>query len=499
MKTPVCTRIRSGHHHSNFIGEEGGILLLLILLLLAVSGSTVRAQAEINISQGGSDLFSTGTYNFGDVNVGIPETRTFTIRNSGTAALMVSTFQKTGTHAANYSYTGAANATILAGNSTPFTITFTPSAAGTRNATISITNTDGDENPFVINLTGTGVAVPEIAVSQSGVNMTDGLTTVNFGNVNIGLTSRRTFSIRNAGLAGLTGLRVSLSGSSAWAVTSLSVSSLASGSSTSFTVSFTPVATAPSGASLAIFSNDADENPFNISLAGTGIVPLISVEQPDGTPLFDGGDVITMTSPAGGSAQRSFTIRNVSGGILSGFAVSIDGPGAPDFVAGALAAASLAPDEAMVFLVTFTPQAPGDSMAVLHIDCDQTPGDPFDIGLTGSNVELGDLGDEDGDGAANLLERATGSDPLVSGPHPGDLVKNGSDLVMTFYRRKSMIGEAELTVEWSDTLSGVWTTVDISAAFLLEDDGTLQQLRYTFPAGYSGYRFVRLRVTRLMP
>lgn len=41
-----------------------------------------------------------------------------------------------------------------------------------------------------------------------------------------------------------------------------------------------------------------------------------------------------------------------------------------------------------------------------------------------------DPGDEDGDGAANLLERATGSDPLVAGPHPGDLVKTGSDPVM---------------------------------------------------------------------
>src|SRR5204862_73933 len=43
-----------------------------------------------------------------------------------------------------------------------------------------------------------------------------------------------------------------------------------SNSSTSFTVTFTPTAAGARAAAIHIASNDADENPFDISLTGTG-------------------------------------------------------------------------------------------------------------------------------------------------------------------------------------------------------------------------------------
>lgn len=479
----------------------GKLFLLLLLLLAALSSGDARAQAEINVSQGGNNLSSGNpgdTIDFGNVDIGSPpRSLTFTIRNSGNIVLGVSGITKSGANPGNFSYTNPLTGSITANNSTTFTISFTATQAGVRNATFNITNTDSNENPFIIYVTGTGVAAPEIAVTQAGVNMEDDVSTVNFGNVNIGITATRTFTIRNSGLANLTGLSVSLSGGSAWSSTQLTVSSLASSQSTSFTVSFEPVSASSSSASLTIYSNDANESSFTISLSGAGVIPIMIVEAPAGTPLIDGGDTIAFAAPVGGSTQRTVTIKNVSGSPLTGLAVTLDGAGAGDFAAGSLPASSIVASGVMTFTVTFTPPGPGDSSAALHIASDQAPGDPFDINLIGTGLELADLSDEDGDGALNMLERAAGTDPLVGGPHPGVLVKNGASLEMTFYRRDSLIGVIDLTVEWSDDPAGAWNTVDTSFASLLDDDGTLQTIRYIFPAGSTGHRFVRLRATRL--
>ena len=47
------------------------------------------------------------------------------------------------------------SATVTAGNSTTFAVTFTPTASGARAAALHIANNDSNENPFDIALTGT--------------------------------------------------------------------------------------------------------------------------------------------------------------------------------------------------------------------------------------------------------------------------------------------------------------------------------------------------------
>ncbi len=62
----------------------------------------------------------------------------------------------TGTHASNYSITTQPTSPIIASDFKDFVIQFTPSAAGTRTASISIANNDSNENPCSISLTGVG-------------------------------------------------------------------------------------------------------------------------------------------------------------------------------------------------------------------------------------------------------------------------------------------------------------------------------------------------------
>ncbi len=109
------------------------------------------------------------TINFGSVNDSFSGTpKTFTIRNTGTAPLTLGAITKTGTNSADYSIdTSATSTTVAAGGSTTFAVTFTPSASGTRAATLHIASNDSTKNPFDIPLTGTGVDLAPTDIARS--------------------------------------------------------------------------------------------------------------------------------------------------------------------------------------------------------------------------------------------------------------------------------------------------------------------------------------------
>ncbi len=157
--------------------EEGGILTGQINASGQASGTwtdyetsgtftgtrTSITAPEIVVEQPvGSNIPDGGTNNFGSVGIGSSLPLTFTIKNTGNANLTGLSITKDGTHAANFTV-GALGATTLApGISTTFTVTFSPSASGSRTAAIHIASNDADENPFDISLTGTGLSSLEI-------------------------------------------------------------------------------------------------------------------------------------------------------------------------------------------------------------------------------------------------------------------------------------------------------------------------------------------------
>src|SRR5690606_8637577 len=63
---------------------------------------------------------------------------------------------------------------------------------------------------------------------------------------------------------------------------------LAPGAVTSFTARFTPTVQGKRHAVIAIASDDLDENPFEIRVAGTNPAPDIAIEHPVDTPLATG-------------------------------------------------------------------------------------------------------------------------------------------------------------------------------------------------------------------
>ena len=350
---------------------------------------------EIAVEQPpGSDLTDgVATKSFGSVTLTGSSSLDFTIRNNGTANLTGLAVTKSGTHLGDFIVTAPGASILAPGASITFTISFEPTASGVRSAAIHIASNDADENPFDIQLTGTGtlLPVPEIAIEQPvGSDLTDGAATRDFGSVTLVDTISLDFTIRNLGAASLTSLAVTKNGTHPgdFIVSALGASTLAAGASTTFTVNFEPTALGARTAAIHIVSNDANENPFDIQLTGTGTpppAPEIVVEKPAGTGLIDGTAVANLGTVLVGKTGTpvSFTIRNTGDLDLTGLAIAKNGSHAGDFTVIAPGASLLAPGASTTFTVTFKPTAGGTRSAAIHIASNDADENPFDINLTG--------------------------------------------------------------------------------------------------------------------
>lgn len=276
-------RIVSTNTGANPTGVEGGgtyesSVAITRTGAIFIQSTPIVAAPEIDVQQpaGSSLIDNSGKKSFGTIEVGKSSTSfTFVIANSGTGALGNIGVAKSGTHAADFIVTTPSVTTLAPGGTTTFTVVFKPTAAGTRAAQIKISSNDGNENPFEINLEGKATASkPEIDVFQPSTSpLVDGRTRKSFGTVKLKRSGiRKSFTIRNTGGATLLNLAVSKTGSHSkdFIITQPLKKSLPAGASTTFTVVFKPSAKGTRKAELRIRSNDANENPFNISVTGLG-------------------------------------------------------------------------------------------------------------------------------------------------------------------------------------------------------------------------------------
>ena len=122
---------------------------------------------------------------------------------------------------------------------------------------------------------------PEINVLGNGTTIIDGDTTpsdsdhTDFGSTDFPSgTVTRTFTIQNLGTASLTVNPVTLSGAHAADFSVIEpASAVAAGGNTSFQVRFNPSALGTRTATLSVGNNDANENPYDFALQGTGATP----------------------------------------------------------------------------------------------------------------------------------------------------------------------------------------------------------------------------------
>lgn len=157
-------------------------------------------------------------------------------------------------------------------------------------------------------------AVPgEISVLVSAGTLADGGTN-GFGNQAVGIGKVQTLTISNASVGGLThlvGLSLDIDGADAalFSAGVLSSTCLTNGESTTFRITYTPTSEGSHTAAVHIASNDEDENPFDITLTGTGLANSDIDPGSDTWETTNGfdpnidGDVMTLDSDGDGSTD----------------------------------------------------------------------------------------------------------------------------------------------------------------------------------------------------
>jgi hypothetical protein len=306
---------------------------------------------------------------FGNQAVGTPSTaQTLTLSNTGNAALSITSLALTGTNASDFAQTNNCGASVAAGTNCTISVTFTPSASGSRTASVSITD-NASGSPQTVSLSGTGTAP------------VDGLspTSLAFGNQSVGTPSTaQTLTLSNTGNATLSITSLALTGTNAsdFAQTNTCGSSVAANAHCTISVTFTPSASGSRTASVSITDN-ASGSPQTVSLSGTGTAAVASLSP---TSLAFGNQPADMTSSA-----QTVTLSNTGNAALSITSLALTGTNASDFDQSNTCGSSLAAGTNCTIAVMFTPSVTGAEAASLSIS-DNASGSPQTVPLSGAGT-----------------------------------------------------------------------------------------------------------------
>lgn len=332
------------------------------------------------------------SYNFGSVNNGSTADNSFAITTSGLSASV----SVTGTanflvssDGSNFSTT----ATIAQGGGTLY-VRFAPTAIQTYGPT-NITLTSGTASAN-ISVQGTGISAtnPEINLKQSSTTIASG-GSYSYGSVNVGSSSGAvTFTIENTGNAtlNLTGSPIvakSGTNNGDFTIVQPASSTVAAGSSTTFTVNFTPGATGSRTAVITITNNDSNESTYTINLSGTGVAPEINLKQSSTSIASGSGSYNFGTITLGSSSSvTTFTVENLGTANLNltgSPKVAISGTNSADFsINQSSTAATVAASGTTTFTVTFTPGGSGSRTASISISNNDSDENPYTFTLNGT-------------------------------------------------------------------------------------------------------------------
>ena len=181
------------------------------------------------------------------------------------------------------------------------------------------------DNEVVVRYTGPAAAASQIAVEQpSGTGLTDGTSTVAYGNVNVGSTLSKTFVIRNTSSTAalsITGVTIDGTNGANFTVTTSPVGSIAASGSATMVVQFAPTAFGAKTAAIHIASSDTSVGTaFDVNLTGTGFVPpptITSVTTNPTVPSNTDTPYVTATVTPGSGATISGVQLTYSAGAQS--------------------------------------------------------------------------------------------------------------------------------------------------------------------------------------
>jgi len=218
-----------------------------------------------------------------------------TLNNTGTSALSISGIALAGANASDFALGNTCGSSLAAGTNCTISVTFKPTASGTRSAAITLTDnaTGGTQT---VSLSGTGASAAA-AVSLSATSLA-------FGSQPVPITSAaQIITLTNTGgtTLNITSLTVAGVNASDYTQTGTCGSSIAAGANCTLAVMFTPSAIGARTAAVSIADNAAG-SPQTVSLSGSGSHDVILAWTASATPGVVNYNVFRGTNPGGESS-----------------------------------------------------------------------------------------------------------------------------------------------------------------------------------------------------
>jgi centrosomal CEP192-like protein/uncharacterized protein DUF5719 len=313
----------------------------------SLSGTGVQAKATLT-----PNSLTFTSQHVGTTSPGQPVTLT----NSGNESMSILGIATSG----DFGQTNNCGTSLPASGNCTITVTFTPTAPGTRTGELSVSDS-APGSPQTASLSGTGTQ-PQVSLSPSSLS---------FGNQHVGTTSAaQNLTLTNSGNEALAISSITASGD--FGQTNTCGVSLAANSSCTISVSFTPTASGSRSGTVAV-SDNAPGSPQTASLSGTGTQPQVILSP--SSLSFSDQDVKTTSDP------QSVTLSNQGNETLVLSGISASG----DFSQGNDCGSGVPAGGHCTIAVTFTPTSAGTRNGTLTVN-DSAPGSPQSVPLSGIGV-----------------------------------------------------------------------------------------------------------------
>jgi hypothetical protein len=282
-----------------------------------------------------------------------------TLKNTGTASLTISSITISG----DFSQTHTCSTTLAIGSSCSISVTFKPTASGTRTGVLSVSD-NAVPATQTVSLTGTG-GVPAVGLSP---------TSLTFASQAVGTSSSpQSVTLTNTGSVKLTVSGVSTSGD--FSQTNTCGSSVAAGASCTISVTFKPTKAGTRNGTLTVTDN-ASPATQTVSLTGIGAAPAVGLSPTSLT--FPAQKVSTTSSP------QTVTLTNTGNALLSISSIKVSGVFSQTNTCGS----SVAAGASCSIAVTFKPIAAGPATGTLTVTDNATPATQT-VSLTGTGTGAG--------------------------------------------------------------------------------------------------------------
>ncbi len=234
------------------------------------------------------------SWDFGTVIVGGQADKTIQVRNDGTGNLNIGNLTSP---SAPFSIVNddCSNQSLAPSGTCTITARFSPPSEGNFNSSFQIPSNDPDENPFTVNLSGTGVTAPQPDISVEPPSH-------DYGGVIVGQQAEKSFQVTNLGNADLViGTIVPPSAPFSISSDACSNQTLAPSATCEVRARFAPTSEGAFNSNFQIPSNDPDEPNVVVTLAGKGATPDI-----DASP----NPLVFPTNQIGTAFSKSLFVQN---------------------------------------------------------------------------------------------------------------------------------------------------------------------------------------------